>query len=102
MVSNSIDFIDNPTYFADRIEAMDANQVFYKKYGFRDPNLNRKPERKGLGQKLGQLFCKSKSKHSLGSESHVSGSTIESSGPGSPRFTPDSSLSICTSSVEGD
>lgn len=61
-------------------------------------------QRKGLGQKIGQLFWKSRSKHSVGSESQVSqasGSTVESIGLGSPRFTPDSSLSICTSSLEG-
>ncbi|XP_021955287.2 uncharacterized protein LOC110851714 isoform X2 [Folsomia candida] len=58
----------------------------------------------GFSQKFGQFFWKSKSKHSLGSESHVSGSSTidESNGPNSPRFTPDSSLSIYTNSCEGD
>lgn len=50
--------------------------------------------------RLGQLFKKSKSKLSVGSESHAS--TIDSSGIGSPTFTPDSSLSIYTNSLDGD
>lgn len=54
--------------------------------------------------RLGQLFKKSKSKLSVGSDQGSHASTVESSGLGSPTATctPDSSLSIYTNSLDGD
>lgn len=65
---------------------------------------NDHPQLKSSGMssltRLGQLFKKSKSKNSVGSESHAS--TVDSSGIGSPTCTPDSSLSIYTNSLDGE
>ncbi|CAL8106388.1 unnamed protein product [Orchesella dallaii] len=66
------------------------------------PQPNHQQSKSGMSSlgRLGQLFKKSKSKLSVGSESHAS--TVESSGLGSPGCTPDSSLSIYTNSLDGD
>jgi len=63
-------------------------------------NPSNYPKGLGLGQKLGQFFwSKSKSKTSLGTQSEESCST-SGVGSSSSRCTPDSSMSICASSLE--